>query len=188
MRHKQKAWLLAWEWCGEHAAVEDRIAAILRPHLSQQIVGGIVESLYAIHAYTPCELALWSRQPKKNPYRAQWYDGHCYCGHNPSLHANYVHDLVIEENSDSGLETIRWILPPLYRLNKITGQREQVRGELPESATRTIAGPLSDREINRMRTQPRIRRTVPGSMGTRCNASRSSPQGFSLLKKGVLSA
>lgn len=33
MKRNQKAWLLTWEWIGDHAAVEDRIAEILRPRL-----------------------------------------------------------------------------------------------------------------------------------------------------------
>ena len=149
MKRGQKAWLVTWDWSGSHAAVEDKIAAILRPHLSPRIVGEIVEYLYAIHEYTPSELAYWSRRPKENPYKVQWYNSHCYCGHNPSLHANYVQDLVIEEDPKSGLETIRWVLPPSYRMDKTTNQIVQVRGELAESTTRTITGPLSDRETGR---------------------------------------
>ena len=145
----QKAWLVSWEWDGPHAAVEDRIATILRPRLSQRVVGEIVETLYAIHAYSPTELARWSRRPNMNPYKAQWHNGDCWCGHNPSLHATYVHSLVVDADPSTGLETIRWIHPPLYRLNRDTGEREQVRGDLPGSATRTITGALSDREIGR---------------------------------------
>src|SRR5512133_2650806 len=136
MKRNQKAWLLTWEWTGDHAAVEDRLAAILRPRLSQQIVGEIVESLYAIHEYSPGELACWSRRPKENPYKAQWHGNHCFCGGNPSLHAHYVHHLEVIEDTNSGFETISWVLPPLYRLNHTTLERELVRGELPESVTR----------------------------------------------------
>lgn len=149
MKSNQKAWLLTWEWIGEHAAVEDRIAAILRPRLSQHVVGEIVQYFYAIHAYYPTELAIWSKRPKENPYKAQWHKKHCFCGHNPSLHANYVHQLTITEDPDSGLETISWVLPPRYQLNKDTGEIEMARDELAQSVTRTITGPLSDREIGR---------------------------------------
>ena len=84
-----------------------------------------------------------------NPYKAQWHNGDCWCGHNPSLYATYVHSLVVDADPSTGLETIRWIHPPRYRLNRDTGEREQVRGDLPGSATRTITGALSDREIGR---------------------------------------
>lgn len=148
-RRGQKAWLVTWEWSGPHAAVEDRVAAILRPRLSKRVVGEIVETLYAVHAYSPTELAWWSKQPGMNPYKAQWDNDHCECGHNPSLCADYVHNLVVDEDPNTGLETIRWVHPPLYRFNRDTRNREQVRGDLPEFATRTITGPLSDREIGR---------------------------------------
>lgn len=149
MKRGQKAWLLTWEWMGDHAAIEDRIAAILRPRLSQNFVGEIVEYLYAIHEYTPNELALWSKRPKGNPYKAEWDNGHCHCGHNPWLNAFYVHDLTITEDPESGLETISWVLPPRYKFNDTTGEIEQQCGELPESVRRTITGPLSDREVGR---------------------------------------
>lgn len=88
MKRNQKAWLLTWEWSGSHASVDDRIAGILRPRLSREIVGEIVENMYAVHSYAVTELASWLRRTKENPYKAQWENNHCYCGHNPSLHAN----------------------------------------------------------------------------------------------------
>ena len=149
MKRGQTAWLLTWEWMGDHAAVEDRIAAILRPRLSQNIVGVIVENLYAIHQYSPREIALWSKRPKENPYKAQWYNGHCHCGHNPCLNAAYVYDLTITEDPETGLETIKWGHPPLYRIDDMTLERVLVRDKLVESVERTLTGPLSDREIGR---------------------------------------
>ena len=147
MKRGQKAWLVTWDWIGEHAAVEDRIAAILRPRLSRRVIGQIVEHLYAIHSYSPTELAAWSKRPKENPYKAQWDDCHCHCGHNPWLNANYVHDLIIIEDSDTGLETITWVHPPRYRFNQTSGKVEQVPAEIPQLVKRTITGPLSDREV-----------------------------------------
>ena len=45
-------------------------------------------------------------RPKENPYKVQWENCHCYCGHNPFLNADYVHDLIITKDSDMDLETI----------------------------------------------------------------------------------
>lgn len=151
MIRNQKAWLLTWVWNGDHAAVEDRIAGILRPRLSKEVVGEIVETIYAVHEGYVGELAYWSRRPKEKPFRAKWYQSHCSCGGNPSLHANYVHHLKVEEDPISGLETISWVLPPLYRMNTSTWERDLERGELPDSVTRSIIGPLRDREIGRYR-------------------------------------
>ncbi len=149
MRHGQKAWLVTWEWMGEHAVAEDHIAAIFRPRLSKNIITEIVESLYAIHIYWPEELAYWAKHPKENPYKAIWENNFCFCGHNPSLVATYVHDLIITKNHESGFDTISWKLPPIYHINQTTGQKELLRGELSKSITRNIIVPLSDREIGR---------------------------------------
>jgi|SRR5271170_1825578 len=40
------AWLVTWEWSGEHAAVEDKVAEILDPRSSPNRVQQIVELLY----------------------------------------------------------------------------------------------------------------------------------------------
>lgn len=133
MKRNQKAWLLTWEWIGDHSAVEDKIAGILRPRLSHEVVGKIVESIYAIHEYSVAELAYYSRRHKENPYVAQWHNNSCTCGHNPSLHANYVHNLTITEDPETGLETINWVLPPLFTINRTTFEREMVRGEIEQS-------------------------------------------------------
>jgi hypothetical protein len=151
MKRNQKAWLLTWEWTGDHAAVEDRIAGILRPRLSRDVVGEIIETIYSIHEGYVSELAFWSRRPQEKPYKAQWSENHCFCGGNPSIHANYVHHLNIEEDPVSRLETISWVLPPLFRMNTVTWERELVHGELSESVKRTLVGPLSAREIGRYR-------------------------------------
>jgi len=149
MAHGQKAWLVKWDWVGPGAAVEDRLAAILRPRLSQNIVGEIVACLYALHEFTPVELALWSKRPKEYPFQAKWHNDMCHCGHNPFLTAEFVHDLVVREDPESGLETISYVLPPSHGFNLQTGKRELIREAMPESFTRTIIGPLSDREIGR---------------------------------------
>lgn len=148
-KYKQKAWLLIWEWIGDHAAVEDRIAGILLPRLSSEKITEIVEYIYALHAYSLSELAYYAKRPKDNSYKARWESNHCYCGHNPSLHANYVYNLVVIEDPDSGLETIEWVLPALYKTDPRTLERKLVRGQLKQSITRAITGPLSDREIGR---------------------------------------
>lgn len=154
MKRNQKAWLLTWEWTGDHAAVEDKIAGILHPRLSREVIGKIVESLYAIHEYSLSELACYSRRPKENPCFAQWHNNNgCICGHNPSLHANSVHKLNVTEDPETGLETISWVLPPLYMINRSTLERELVRGELAKSVTRTITGSLSSKEIGRYRPE-----------------------------------
>jgi hypothetical protein len=50
MSRGQTAWLVIWEWAGQYADVEDRLAAILWPRTSRNTVQEIVRCLYAIHA------------------------------------------------------------------------------------------------------------------------------------------
>lgn len=151
MRRGQTAWLVTWEWNGDHAAVEDRIALILRPRLSSRVVAEIVEHLYARHAYSPDELAAYSRQPKTNPYPVQWSDnGVGMCGHHPWLRVVKVHNLVIEKDATNGLETIHWMLPARYELDPQTDRPRIARDRMPESTVRTLSGPLSDREVGRV--------------------------------------
>jgi hypothetical protein len=148
-RYHQKAWLVTWDWIGPHAAVEDRLAAIPRPRLTDRIIKEIVECLYASHAYTPREIAAWSKHPEQNPYRAEWDAGICNCGHNPFLTAQKVHNLIIHEDPQSGLEKISYVLPARYTFNTVTGKRELAREARTESFTRSITGPLSHREVGR---------------------------------------
>ena len=144
------AWLVTWDWGGgSHAEVEDRIAMILPSRWGSKRVGDIVEQLYALHSYTPKELAELARRPKANPYPARWHNDDCFCGNNPSLHASLVDDLVIKVDPETDLETITWVLPPRYELDEETNMPRQARGPLPKSTQRRITGPLSDREIGR---------------------------------------
>lgn len=151
MARSQKAWLITWDWVGDHAAVEDEIVAILRPKLSERIIGEIVQAFYAVHAYSPREMAAWSRRPRSNPYPAVWNGRHCTCGHNPQLSATYVKDLMIDVDPESGFETISYVLPPLYRWDSKSGTNVLVRGDLPKKLVRTRTGPPSSREIGRFR-------------------------------------
>lgn len=148
----QVAWLVTWEWCGDHAAVEDRVAAILRPRLSCRLVAEIVEHIYALHAYSPAELAAIAQQPRSNPYAVQWSDSAVgMCGGNPCLRVAKVRDLVIDLDPETQRETIRWTLPARYELDPELDRPRQARGPMQESAQRTISGPFSDREIGRFR-------------------------------------
>ncbi len=148
-KHKQKAWVLFWEWMSNHNAIEDKVAAILRPRMPRRVVAEIVQTIYAINHLVPEEMASLARRPNENPYKAQWYNNVCFVAGNPSLAAHYVSDLVVDVDPKSGLETISWTLPPLYRVSPDSGRPEEQRGSLRQSTTRTITGPLSSRKKGR---------------------------------------
>jgi hypothetical protein len=56
-----KAWLITWEWAGEHAKVDEPIAAILNPRYSPQRVRDIVELLYVNGMYSLGERASYAK-------------------------------------------------------------------------------------------------------------------------------
>jgi hypothetical protein len=70
-RKGRTAWLVTWDWSGDHAAVPEHevIAAILRPQTSPETVKRMVEILYAAREYYPVDkLAALTH----NPYPAQF--------------------------------------------------------------------------------------------------------------------
>lgn len=65
MNHKQgrkmKAWLVTWEWAGDHAKRDDKVAAIFDPRLSGEHVREFVEFLYFTENSTLRERMDWAR-------------------------------------------------------------------------------------------------------------------------------
>jgi hypothetical protein len=97
-----RAWIIRWEWAGQHAAVEQPVAAILRPQIGGDQLLRVVETLYAAREYVPDEMLETIRRNGHNPYRAEWgtiaidlakdgrplqvpWQGEVICGHNPFL-------------------------------------------------------------------------------------------------------
>ena len=119
-----KAWLVTWDWTGDHAAVPERdiLAAILRPQTSPDAMKRIVELLYAAREYAPSGKL---DAMKRNPYPAKFntieveqplqsgevfkqtvpFAGQIVCGHNPFLSARLVDNLRLRDstNPDAGL-------------------------------------------------------------------------------------
>lgn len=96
---EMKAWLATWESCGDHAKVEDNIAAILSSRLSGERVRAIVELIYVNSQYCLSERLGYANGRKFNPYPAKFgtvegvpFIGEIICGHNPYLHARRVDD------------------------------------------------------------------------------------------------
>src|SRR3990172_4988231 len=103
---RTNAWLVTWDWCGRHAAVADRVAAILSSRKSEDSIMKFVEFLYLHATGYPEELAYYANRRHRIPYKAQRDHG-CgiTCGHNPWLHARLVMGLTVEEDPSTGLET-----------------------------------------------------------------------------------
>jgi hypothetical protein len=72
-RQGRKAWLVRWEWAGNHAAVEQPVAAILSPRLGGEGVRRAVEMIYAVLTYRPDEMLAAAQQYGGfNPYEAEF--------------------------------------------------------------------------------------------------------------------
>ena len=107
------AWLVTWEWSGDHAAVKDKVAEILGPRTSPERVRQIVELLYHREA-SLSEKVAWRLLKRNQSYRAEFetvegvkWQGQIICGHNPWLLARQVVDLTIEIDAQ-GQESATW--------------------------------------------------------------------------------
>jgi hypothetical protein len=107
------AWLVTWEWSGNHAARHDKVVEILDPRIWPERVREIVELLYYREA-SLSEKATWRLRERRHPYPAEFtrlhgakWEGEIICGHNPWLHARLVDNLIIQTD-DYGKETASW--------------------------------------------------------------------------------
>ena len=106
-------WLVTWEWAGEHARVDGKVAAILDSRNGSERVRQTVEILYVNARYSLGEhLACTAK--RFNPYSAEYgtlrgvhWHGEITCSHNPWLKARLVHNLRVERGSD-GEEKTTW--------------------------------------------------------------------------------
>ena len=108
-----KAWLVTWEWCGDHAKPAERVAEILSPRLHPERVREIVELRYNRES-SLSEKVAWRLRKKKQPYPAEFasvegvrWHGQIICGHNPSLLARLVDNLVINVTAE-GSQNATW--------------------------------------------------------------------------------
>ena len=118
-----RAWLVTWEWEGNHAKVENPVAAILNPRWSSERVRQTVELLYVNAMFSLGERVQYAKSKKSNPYPAHFgqiqghpYGGQVLCGHNPHLYARPV-DIHSVETDQAGKETLVWTDRPRPRLD-----------------------------------------------------------------------
>jgi hypothetical protein len=103
-----KAWLVTWEWVGDHAKRDDKVAAVLNSRLSESRVKELVEFLYLNDSYAVSEKMAVAQRRRDNPYPARVEPGGIHCGHHPFLRARLVDDLTVECD-DHGMDTaVAW--------------------------------------------------------------------------------
>jgi hypothetical protein len=120
-----RAWLVRWQWAGDHSAGADPIIAVLSPRLGADQVKLFVERSYAAASYSAAEELRFMRRPAENPYPARFgsltvefdggpaqstWTGEIYCGHNPWIYARPVSNLRADEEG-----RLSWETPPRRR-------------------------------------------------------------------------
>ena len=118
-----KAWLVTWDWFGDHAAVEDPLVAIFTSKRSDEWVVGWVESFYLAHTCTAEEMMYYANRKKLIPYPAINpmtingipHGSRIQCGRNPWLYARVVAELKTTASSEEGYEVVSWREPPIFR-------------------------------------------------------------------------
>jgi hypothetical protein len=109
-----RAWLITWEWNGDHAKVDNPLVSILSSRYSPERVRLLVEQLYINDGATASEHIAYARNKKNNPYPAYYnssssgrHTWQIYCGHNPHLYARLVFDLK-HEGIAGGKQKLTW--------------------------------------------------------------------------------
>ena len=142
-----KAWIIAWDWTGDYAAIVDRVVGILDSRKSEKRVAEIVEFLYAQFNSNLTELLAYSTSRKRNPYRAEIdFNSRIHCGGNPFLTAEIVEEVKVITDPTTGIETISWVTLPVYEPDREKGIKlicEPKKGGF----TRLITGTISQEEM-----------------------------------------
>ncbi|SRR6266571_5943205 len=109
-RSLRSAWIVTWEWAGDHARVDEekRFVTALNYRWTGERVRNLLEQLYIALEYGPWDKAAVAKSKRNNPYPAVSVPpGEVHCGHNPWLRARRVRNLEVVFNGD-GTHQLRW--------------------------------------------------------------------------------
>lgn len=108
------AWLIMWQWFGDHAIVEQPYVDIVSRRKEVPYIKEYLERLYGVHRLSLEDRAPLARynQPERPPFEAEAdrtaHAVEVHCGDNPFLVARQVRILAIDTDPDTGEETVRW--------------------------------------------------------------------------------
>ncbi len=140
------AWLLTWEGTESKTLWDNdnTIVTVLSGRMSQKSVEVIADAIYTRCLWTASDLSYYANRKKKRDERFMIHrginEGFCY-GINPWIFARKVTDLVIKEDEDQGLESVRWTEYPYLILNS-EGKIIEKEPACVKELTRTLI-PLS---------------------------------------------
>lgn len=110
----KRAWLITWEWMGDHAKKEKEIISILNAHISPENVKSYIEQLYVDSECSLTDRLQYAKNRKNILYPAHFGDidgvcwkGHIHCGDNPFINARFVKNLRVEFDMD-GQKCLKW--------------------------------------------------------------------------------
>jgi len=110
------AWLITWEYFGEHAKVSDKIVAILDPRKSRESVIEIVKLHWLRNYYNANENSYYSTRPRKILFEIDTSEGEIWIhANNPSLRARIVSEFKVTVNNETNTETISWREPDKWK-------------------------------------------------------------------------
>lgn len=98
MKTLKRAWLITWEWSGDHAKKTQKIISVLDYRIGDKRVKEYIEQIYADNYFTLEERVFYLKSPQKRPYYGK-YNGRSdkiICGHNPYIYARLVKDILID--------------------------------------------------------------------------------------------
>ncbi len=142
-----KAWIITWEWDGEHAAVADKVIGFLNPRWSANKILPIIEFIYNQSTSTISEMANYAKKPSNNTYKPIIdFNTRIRCGSNPYIFARKVEELKISIDKKTKFENISWVELPIYEPDYDKGFK-LVRGKLTQEYKRKLTGPVSNEMI-----------------------------------------
>ena len=111
------AWLVTWEFCGDHARVPDdeRVVAVLNYRWSGKRVREFVEQLHSSLTYSSIEKLRVAKDSRANPCPADFAEANgspwlaeALCGTNPWLRARKVKNLRAAEEGEISTAGLVW--------------------------------------------------------------------------------
>lgn len=113
------AWLITWEYLGEHAASHQRFIAILSSRKHCSTVAEFVEFHYGINNLNATEMSYYANRRRELPFIIKNsaiindvpHADRITCGDNPHIYARKVSELTISRNNENNSETVRWKEP-----------------------------------------------------------------------------
>lgn len=121
----KSAWLITWEWIGDHAKVENKVVCILDFRYSYMKISRFLEWIYIGSRFALYEQIAFVKNRDCNPYHVEYglietraskesglpssttFTGKMVYGNNPFLYARIVYDLQ-GYIDDQGKDHLRW--------------------------------------------------------------------------------